>query len=129
MDPSTGPLTMAELAEIEATLLPAVERHHLRVLAHSLRTLQAIAGRRQGALPEAVQLRAWAADVPALRDDPDFREGFLLQLQAAGGQLEAIAAARSTTPLGLELPELAAWARAEAETRLSAPPAPLPPER
>jgi hypothetical protein len=32
----------SELAELEATLLPALERHHLRLLAHGLRTFQAV---------------------------------------------------------------------------------------
>jgi hypothetical protein len=127
MDPHAGPLTVAELAELESTLLPAVERHHLRLLAHSLRTLQGIAGRRQGPVPETGQLEAWAAQVPALQDDPGFREGFLLQLQAAAGQLEAIAAEVDTTALGLELEQLARWARSQADARLSAPPAPPPP--
>ncbi|SBO44737.1 hypothetical protein [Cyanobium sp. NIES-981] len=128
MDPATGPLTMAELAELEATLLPAVERHHLRLLAHSLRTLQAIAGREQGPLPDGSHLETWAAAVPALRDDPGFRSGYLLQLQAAARQLEAIAAELGTTALGLDLGQLAQWARGQADARLSAPPAPPRPE-
>ena len=32
-----------ELAELESTLLPALERHHLRLLAHGLRTFQTVA--------------------------------------------------------------------------------------
>ncbi|EDY37208.1 conserved hypothetical protein [Cyanobium sp. PCC 7001] len=127
MDPDAGPLTMAELAELESTLLPAVERHHLRLLAHSLRTLQGIAGRRQGPAPETGRLEAWAAQVPALQDDPGFQERFLLQLQAAAGQLEAIAAELGTTALGLELEQLTQWARGQADARLNAPPAQPPP--
>jgi hypothetical protein len=37
-----------ELNLLDSTLLPSLERHHLRLLAHGLRTLQAAAGRRQG---------------------------------------------------------------------------------
>ena len=57
-------LSQAELAELEASLLPALERHHLRLLAHSLRSLQAAAGRRSGPLPERAVLLAWALAQP-----------------------------------------------------------------
>lgn len=113
-----GPLSANELAELEATLLPALERHHLRLLAHGLRTLQAIAARREGSPPDRTALNHWACGVPQLSDDPSFRHTFLDQLEAAGRQLESIASGLGSTALALELPELCRSAKAAADQRL-----------
>lgn len=120
--PLTGPLTPAELAQLEATLLPALERHHLRLLAHCLRTLQQIAGRRGGPLPDAVALRAWISGQPPLEGDRSFQQAFLAQLQAAALQLETLAAALGVEPLALELPDLISKAEAQARRRLDLTP-------
>ena len=84
-------LSPEELAELEASLLPTLERHHLRLLAHSLRSLQAAAGRRRGDLPTRPELLAWALGQAELQADPGFCQTFLDQLQRAGSQLETIA--------------------------------------
>lgn len=122
-----------DLRELEATLLPALERHHLRLLAHALRTFQSLGegvwaeGSGCG-LPARAQLEAWAAAQPAIADDPGFRDAFVEQLLSAGVQLEQIvrwrhgpAEAGSATPLALELNDLVAWARAQADARLNRP--------
>ncbi len=124
-------LSQAELAELEASLLPALERHHLRLLAHSLRSLQAAAGRRSGPLPERALLLAWALEQPELQADAGFCHAFLDQLQGAGIQLERIAQEASARdqaiqptepdpagPLGLDLAELVTWARRQADRRI-----------
>jgi hypothetical protein len=149
-------LSPEELAELEASLLPTLERHHLRLLAHSLRSLQAAAGRRSGGLPTRSELLAWALGQAELQADPGFCQTFLDQLQRAGSQLETIAqttldpnqpgtpirpgiepmiepgiepANRPTPspgilqdpagPLGLELADLVAWARHQADQRIA----------
>jgi len=124
-------LSPEELAELEASLLPALERHHLRLLAHSLRSLQAAAGRRSGPLPDRAMLLAWALAHPELQADPGFCQAFLDQLQGAGIQLEAIAKERGAPnpgiwppqqepagPLDLGLAELVAWAHRQADRRI-----------
>ncbi len=126
-------ISEAELNELEATLLPALERHHLRLLAHGLRTLQAVGKGPDGGLPPRAALEAWALAQPAIADDPSFRRAFVDQLLAAGLQLESIAAEGAGEiategddrpgPLELELADLVAWARRQADRRLS-PPAP-----
>lgn len=145
-------LSPEELAELEASLLPILERHHLRLLAHSLRSLQAAAGRRSGGLPTRPELLAWALGQAELQADPGFCQTFLDQLQRAGSQLEAIAQAKldpnqplppirsasepgiepvsspapdpamrpdAAGPLGLELADLVAWARHQADQRIA----------
>ena len=106
-----GPLSAAELAELEATLLPALERHHLRLLAHSLRSLQAMAAHQPaGALPGHDAMRAWASQQPALADAPCFQAVLVEQLEAAGRQLQQLATSLGRSPLALELGDLIASA-------------------
>jgi len=124
-------LSPEELAELEASLLPALERHHLRLLAHSLRSLQAAADRRNGPLPARAELLAWALNQAELQADRGFCQAFLDQLQGAGIQLERIAqdisapnqAIKATEPdaagpLGLDLEDLVAWAQRQADRRI-----------
>jgi hypothetical protein len=113
-----GPLTRSELAELESTLLPALERHHLRLLAHALRTLQSVAGRNHGAPPSAAELEDWASNHAVLGEDRAFARVFLQQLEGAGNELAAIAAGLETSALALDLSQLCAWARARADDRL-----------
>lgn len=117
-DPLRGPLSDAELSELEATLLPALERHHLRLLAHGLRTLQGIAGRREGAPPGLEAIERWALQQPALDGDAPFARALAVQLHGAAEHLAAIAASRGCSPLELELSALIDWARAQADRRV-----------
>jgi hypothetical protein len=64
------------------------------LLAHSLRSLQAAAGRRSGDLPARPELLAWALGQAELQADPGFCQTFLDQLQRAGSRLETIAQTR-----------------------------------
>jgi hypothetical protein len=118
-------LTAAELGELESSLLPALERHHLRLLAHALRTLQAISGSRSGSSPDRASITTWAEKQPIIAADPGFRSAFIDQLLAAAAQLESIAAESGGESggeaLALELPSLVAWARRQADQRLSPP--------
>lgn len=109
-----------ELQELESTLLPSLERHHLRLLAHGLRTLQSVAGRRSGPLPDPAALQAWALRQPAIAGDPAFAEPFLAQMRSLATQLTAIAATRGlSAPLDLAMADLIAWARVSADARIS----------
>lgn len=120
-----GPLTAAEAALLETARLSAPSRHQLRLLAHSLRTLQQIAGRRLGPAPEAASIVAWAQGHDLLAGDTAFRAAFCRQLLSSAERLTAIAAtlAAECIPapgdqapeggagdaLGLELEQLITW--------------------
>jgi hypothetical protein len=101
-----GPLNPAELAALDAALLPSRERHQLRLLAHGLRTLQQIAGRRAGPPPQLAAIQAWARQQPSIGDDETFVSAFSIQLQVAGQQLSQLAGDRPGGALALELSEL-----------------------
>jgi hypothetical protein len=111
-------LSPEELATLEATLLPALERHHLRLLAHGLRTLQSIAARGSGPLPSREVIHYWALQQPATAADKAFAEAFSLQMEALGVQLKAIAGADGE-PLALALADLIRWAQNQADHRLA----------
>lgn len=116
-------LSHAELAELESTLLPALERHHLRLLAHGLRTLQQIAGRRQGPPPSQDAIVAWILVQPQIASgsagaDAAFATAFATQLGTAARQLEGMAPAPERA-LELSLADLIAWARRQAEARVA----------
>ena len=64
-------LSEHDLTELEGTLLPALERHHLRLLAHSLRCLQQAADDGEP-LPDTQRLLAWAQRQSNLAVDPTF---------------------------------------------------------
>ena len=111
-------MSEADLAELESTLLPALERHHLRLLAHSLRCLQQAAG--DGTpLPDVAGLTAWAERQPNLAVDPTFIPVLVEQLGKAAVQLEQIGQELGKAPLQLELSDLVAWGKACADARLS----------
>ncbi|MCT0219241.1 hypothetical protein KQ304_09560 [Synechococcus sp. CS-1329] len=122
-----GPLASTDLATLEATLLPSLERHHLRLLAHCLRTLQQVAGSRWGPLPARPALVAWVAQQGGAAADPGFQQAFLTQLERGALQLQTLATSRGCDPLALDISDLIVWAEAEARARLNlANPAPPP---
>ncbi|MCP9849835.1 hypothetical protein [Cyanobium sp. Morenito 9A2] len=121
MNPS-GPLSDRDLGLLESSLLPSLERHHLRLLAHCLRCLQEIAGRGHGPMPVSVAIEAWMAHEPRFQSDPGFAPVFLEQLLSGAAQLERLAAELGCDPLTLELTQLVAWAEGQAQERLNGAP-------
>ena len=120
-------LSEAELQELDSSLLPTLERHHLRLLAHSLRCLQqaaAEAGQTAGsaaALNNPAALHAWAARQPNLLADPAFIPVLVEQLGKAALQLDQIGQSLGKAPLQLALSDLVAWGQACADARLREP--------
>ena len=116
----SGPLSRADAEQIEATLLPNLDRHHLRLLAHCLRSFQVIADPRQsGPLPDRRSLEQWLVEQPQLVDEPQFRDLLLNQFLAAAQQLEELAKQLNRTPLELELTDLIQQAERNSRDRLS----------
>ena len=110
-------LSENDLQELESTLLPALERHHLRLLAHSLRCLQqAAAG--GTAMPAQAGLMAWAQQQPNLAVDPTFIPVLVEQLAKAAVQLEAIGLEFHKPPLALDISDLVRWGQRQADHRL-----------
>jgi hypothetical protein len=101
---AAGPLSRDDAEQIEATLLPNLDRHHLRLLAHCLRSFQAIADpRRSGPLPDRGTIEQWLLEQPQLADEPQFRDLLLSQFLGAAEQLKGFAKQRDLSPLELNL--------------------------
>ncbi|QEY32975.1 hypothetical protein EVJ50_12800 [Synechococcus sp. RSCCF101] len=117
-----GPLDAASVQRLDATLLPAVQRHALRVLAHSLATFQQMADSESaGTLPDDGRRLEWCRNQPVLREDPAFTRQFLDQLAVAGRQLERLADQRGLQPLELSLDVLIEDAETTARALIEAP--------
>lgn len=108
MADQNSPLSHDEIATIEATLLPTLERHHLRLLAHclaSFKEMGSVSGE-AGHLPSKTQQSAWISSQPLIGNDQDFSTVLLEQFEAAGQQLERLADQLQTKPLQLTLDDL-----------------------
>ena len=103
-----GGLSAAEASQLEAVPLPALQRQHLRLLAHSLRSLQAAASSSHGPMPSRAKLLSWAASQPALKHDTAFQALLVDQLIGAGVQLQDLAAHHGLgeDPLSISLEQL-----------------------
>ena len=111
-------LSEQDLQELESTLLPALERHHLRLLAHSLRCLQQ-AAQDGTAMPAQEGLMDWAQQQPNLAVDPTFIPVLVEQLAKAAVQLEAIGLELHKAPLTLDISDLVRWGQQQADQRLN----------
>ena len=122
MDPSplAGPLDRQQIERIEATLLPVVDRHLLRLQAHCLVTFQQIAMPiREGPLPTRDRWQEWCDQQPQLADDTEFSEQLMMQFTVIASQLEELAGKLNRTPLELELGDLIQHAETNSRDRLA----------
>ena len=94
------------VARIDATLLPQLDRHHLRLLAHCLDSFRAMDSGTDGGLPDAASRRRWCEQQPLVIDDPTFLRSLLLQLEGAGQQLSNLAEELKQPPLDLTIDDL-----------------------
>lgn len=115
----SGPLSRSDAEQIEATLLPNLDRHHLRLLAHCLRSFQVIAKpRTSGPLPNQSSLEQWLLQQPQLTDEPQFRDLLLGQFLSAALQLEGLARAKGLSPLELSIGELITASTTASQARI-----------
>ena len=97
----------ATIERIDSTLLPQLDRHHLRVLSHCLDSFQSMAapgGTR--AIPDENQRRRWCQQQPVVAEDAAFLDTLLLQLNSAAEQLDQLALELDKPPLALTLDDL-----------------------
>ena len=97
----------ATIERIDSTLLPQLDRHHLRVLSHCLDSFQAMAAPGStGGIPDEDQRRHWCQKHPVVAEDPAFLDTLLLQLNAAANQLDQLALKLGKPPLTLTFDDL-----------------------
>ena len=106
------------VARIDATMLPRLERHHVRLLAHCLESFRSMGDTREVGLPDAACRRRWCEQQPVVAEDPAFLRSLLLQLETAARQLSELAAALDKAPLELTVEDLITDAEARCHHRL-----------
>ena len=94
------------VARIDATLLPQLDRHHLRLLVHCIDSFREMEPGEAGSLPDAASRRRWCERQPIVVEDPSFLRSLLLQLDGAGQQLRELAQQLDKAPMQLSLDDL-----------------------
>lgn len=107
MSDQQGPLSREAIERIDATQLPQLDRHHLRLLSHCLISFQTMQPQSaEGALPTETTRRLWCLGQPRIAEDPRFLDVMLEQLDVAAVQLEQIAEDQQMAPIDLTLEQL-----------------------
>ncbi len=102
-----SPLSNEEIELIESTNLSALDKHHLRLLAHSLETLRFMAnGSIKGSFPSKENRLNWLEELNSLQDDQSFIPLLMEQLDVAAIELERIAEQSNISPLEMNLHSL-----------------------
>tara|TARA_B100000029_G_scaffold508569_1_gene595805 strand:- start:1089 stop:1457 length:369 start_codon:yes stop_codon:yes gene_type:complete len=105
-----SPLTLDEIQKIDATGLPSIDRHYLRLLAHCLACFKEMAsGSSTGEFPIEKDRLKWLLEQPALTNERAFVFVLLEQFAGAAHQLERLAEEYKKSPLELTLDELINW--------------------
>ena len=118
MNEPEGPLSREAIERIDATQLPQLERHHLRLLAHCLACFQSMRPKpSDGSLPRETSRRHWCLEQPRIAEDPEFLNCLLEQLDVAALQLETIAQTQQIPPMTLTLDALIAAAETRCQTQ------------
>ena len=94
------------IERIDATLLPQMDRPHLRLLAHCLESFRTMDGATGDALPDAASRRRWCEQQPVVAEEPSFLRSLLHQLDGAAEQLQSLADSLNKAPLQLSLDDL-----------------------
>ena len=101
------------IARIDATLLPNLDRHHLRLLAHCLQSFQSMESpNKDGHIPDHATRLRWCEQQPIVFEDQQFLTELLRQLDGAAFQLESLAKECGKPPMQLNLEDLIRAAQA-----------------
>ena len=106
-----GALSPEVIQKIEATTLPNLDKHHLRLLAYSLVSLQSMSNNdsNKTGFPEKSTRLKWCANHQRLRNEQSFIPLFLEQLEVAEQFLEKVAKHYQINPLEITVDDLIAF--------------------
>ena len=86
-DPSSNPLNIQTIKEIDNLELPTMQKHHLRILIHCLQILKTINLDDSSALSDKNSLREWCDNQSRIFDDKEFSDLFYYQLESTSKKL------------------------------------------
>lgn len=102
-----SPLSVEDVARIDATGLSNIDRHYLRLLAHCLACFKIMANyASSGPLPQEEDRLGWLSSQSVLMNEKAFIFLLLQQFQSAGEKLEKLAEECNVSPLELTLEQL-----------------------
>ncbi len=87
LDPSSNPLNMETIQEIDDLELPIMQKHHLRILAHCLQILKIINSNDSLEHQNKNSLREWCDNQSKKFDDKKFSDLFYEQLETTSKKL------------------------------------------
>ena len=87
LNPSSNPLNIQTIKEIDSLDLPIMQKHHVRILAHCLQILKHINADDSSELCYEDSLRKWCYEQSGKFDDKKFSDLFYAQLDYAAKKL------------------------------------------
>ena len=87
LDPTSNPLNIEIIQEIDNLDLPIMQKHHVRILAHCLEILKIITAYDSSELCDKNLLREWCDNQSKKFDDKKFSDLFYEQLESTSKKL------------------------------------------
>ena len=87
LDPSSNPLNIQIIKEIESLDLPIMQKHHVRILAHCLQILKIINEDTSFESSDKNSLREWCDNQSRKFEDKSFSDLFYAQLDSTAKKL------------------------------------------
>ena len=87
LDPSSNPLKIETIKEIDHLDLPIMQKHHVRILAHCLQILKIISSDNSFKSQDNNPLREWCDNQSKKFNDKKFSDLFYYQLESTSKKL------------------------------------------
>ena len=105
-DPSSNPLNIQTIQEIDDLDLPIMQKHHIRILAHCLQILKIINVDDSFEYQNKNPLREWCNNQSKRFDDKKFSDLFYEQLESTSKKLSAFSKKIGKSIEDLEIDDL-----------------------
>ena len=89
LDPTSNPLNIETIQEIDNLDLPIMQKHHVRILAHCLQILKIIKADKSSEICDKNYLRKWCDNQSRKFEDKKFSELFYAQLDSTAKKLNS----------------------------------------
>ena len=105
-DPSSNPLNLQTIQEIDNLELTIMQKHHLRILAHCLQILRIISIDKSFENQNKKHLREWCDNQSRIFDDKEFSDLFYAQLNSTAKKLNTFSQRIGKNIKDLEIDDL-----------------------
>ena len=106
LDPTSNPLNLETIQEIDNLDLPIMQKHHLRILAHCLQILKIINADDSSEYHNKNLLREWCDNQSMKFDDKKFSDLFYEQLELTAKKLRTFSKKIGKNIENLEIDDL-----------------------